>query len=72
MAYPTNPIYKLVKDPLTEEVTTVKKQIGDSEPYRTIYIPFNEDNTDYQEYLKWVAEGNTAEESEENTAEEAE
>lgn len=72
MAYPTNPIYKLVKDLLTEEVTTVKKQIGDSEPYRTIYIPFNEDNTDYQEYLKWVAEGNTAEESEENTTEEAE
>jgi hypothetical protein len=22
-------------------------------------IPFNEANTDYQEYLKWVAEGNT-------------
>jgi hypothetical protein len=22
-------------------------------------IPFNEDNTDYQAYLKWVAEGNT-------------
>jgi hypothetical protein len=23
------------------------------------HIPMNEDNTDYQEYLKWVAEGNT-------------
>jgi hypothetical protein len=23
------------------------------------YIPFNEANIDYQEYLKWVAEGNT-------------
>jgi hypothetical protein len=23
------------------------------------YIPFSEDNTDYQAYLKWVAEGNT-------------
>ena len=22
-------------------------------------IPFDLDNTDYQEYLKWVAEGNT-------------
>ena len=26
-------------------------------------IPFDEDNTDYQEYLEWVAKGNTAEEA---------
>ena len=26
-------------------------------------IPFDETNTDYQEYLEWVAEGNTAEEA---------
>ena len=25
------------------------------------YIPIAEGNTDYQEYLEWVAEGNTAE-----------
>ena len=25
------------------------------------YIPFCEGNKDYQEYLKWVSEGNTAE-----------
>jgi hypothetical protein len=23
------------------------------------FIPFSTDNTDYQEYLKWLAEGNT-------------
>ena len=25
------------------------------------FIPINEENADYQEYLAWVAEGNTAE-----------
>ena len=28
------------------------------------YIPFDEANTDYKEYLKWLAEGNTPEEAE--------
>ncbi len=26
------------------------------------FIPFDEANTDYKQYLEWVAEGNTAEE----------
>ena len=26
-----------------------------------VFIPFDPTNTDYQEYLKWVAEGNTPE-----------
>jgi hypothetical protein len=26
-------------------------------------IPFDEANTDYQEYLEWVSEGNTPEEA---------
>ena len=60
MAYPTNPIYKLIKHP-DGKVDFVKTQTGDSEPYHIKMIPFNEENADYQEYLEWVAEGNTAE-----------
>jgi hypothetical protein len=29
-----------------------------------IIIPLDEANTDYQEYLEWVADGNTPEEAE--------
>jgi hypothetical protein len=29
-----------------------------------VYIPFAPENTDYQAYLKWVAEGNTPEAAE--------
>ena len=59
MAYPTNPIYKLVKNPITNQVDSVLTQTGNSEPYIVKSIPFDEANTDYQEYLAWKAEGNT-------------
>jgi hypothetical protein len=43
--------YKLLKDPITQQVTAVLRSDGWS-------IPFLLDNTDYQAYLAWLAEGN--------------
>tara|TARA_R100000315_G_C5087797_1_gene50611 strand:- start:43 stop:225 length:183 start_codon:yes stop_codon:yes gene_type:complete len=59
MAYPTDPIYKFYKDSCTNENCGVEKMNGTEK----MCIPFDEANTDYQEYLKWVAEGNTAEDA---------
>jgi hypothetical protein len=53
-------LYKLHKNPLTGETDFVFKNL-DNPPHSC--IPFDEANTDYQEYLAWVAEGNTPEEA---------
>ena len=50
--------YKLVKDIMTGTVNQVR--FTDSTNMVKI-IPIVEDNTDYQEYLAWVADGNTPE-----------
>ena len=51
-------IYKLINNFGYESVSMFD---GDN---FVMNIPFDPDNTDYQEYLKWVAEGNTPEPAE--------
>jgi hypothetical protein len=48
-------MYKLIKDKFTNQVKYVQLIGGDG----ITAIPFDEANTDYQAYLKWLAEGNT-------------
>ena len=48
-------MYQQIFDSETNAVSTsMIMRIAD-----TAFIPFDPDNTDYQEYLEWVAEGNT-------------
>ena len=50
--------YKKIKNPIGEVYSDLILRKEDN-----AFIPFDEANTDYQEYLSWVAEGNTAEEA---------
>ena len=46
-------MYKLFNDQRLNEVAFVVRLSDNA------FIPFDEANIDYQEYLKWIAEGNT-------------
>jgi len=46
-------MYKLIKDSLIGQVNFVKRLSDNA------FIPFDLANTDYQQYLAWLAEGNT-------------
>ena len=48
--------YKLISPAIAGESVNSVMRLSDGAS-----IPFDEANTDYQEYLSWVAEGNTAE-----------
>jgi len=46
-------MYQQLPDQMGKPAQCIKR-VADS-----AYIPFDPANTDYQEYLKWLAEGNT-------------
>ena len=58
-------VYKLVKSVISKEIVGVNKTVElENGETSTISIPADNANTDYKEYLEWVAEGNTPEEAE--------
>ena len=56
MAYPTDPIYKLYKN-LDGVVNCILHESGG----RLYTIPICDGNHQYEQYKKWVADGNTPE-----------
>jgi hypothetical protein len=51
-------MYKLLNDTPMGKAQCVQRLSDNA------FIPFDQDNTDYQAYLKWLEEGNTPEPAE--------
>lgn len=47
-------MYKQLIDPFTNQISNTIFRISDSS-----FIPLDPENTDYQQYLLWLEEGNT-------------
>jgi hypothetical protein len=56
-------MYKRILNPFTKEVVNNAISFLEGENYS--YIPFDESNSHYREYLKWLEEGNTPEPADE-------
>lgn len=50
--------YKLMTDIISGQVECIKRTDASGE---AAFVPVDDANKDYREYLKWVTEGNTAE-----------
>jgi hypothetical protein len=55
-------MYKLVKPIFSNQSSTFVQRLSDG-----AFIPFDNDNVDYQKYLEWVSKGNTPTPADEGT-----